>query len=118
MPLYVLRRAHTCSMKCTAYSSAGVAAEAAWVQMEKESRFEDSQSYHDDSLKKQPPVDEKMSNKEDNEIHSPARNIIGCALAPSLHADKAMSKHPPTLKTTLVGFQQPKFCKFGNLQGG
>lgn len=50
--------------------------------------------------RRKPPVDEKVSHKDDSKIHNPARKSTASAPAPSVDADKAPKKHPPTLKRT------------------
>lgn len=46
--------------------------------------------------RQKPPVDEKASHKDDSKIQNPARKST--ASAPSDDADKAVKKHPPTVK--------------------
>ncbi|KAG8057422.1 hypothetical protein GUJ93_ZPchr0002g24444 [Zizania palustris] len=48
--------------------------------------------------KRRPPVDEKVPHKDDSKIQNPARK--NTANAPSDDADKAIKKHPPTVKRT------------------
>uniref|UniRef100_A0ACD5XZT0 Uncharacterized protein n=1 Tax=Avena sativa TaxID=4498 RepID=A0ACD5XZT0_AVESA len=50
--------------------------------------------------RRKPPVDEKASHKDDSKVHNPARKSTSSAPAPSVDADKAPKKHPPTLKRT------------------
>jgi hypothetical protein len=48
--------------------------------------------------RRKPPVNEKASYKDDSKNHNPARKSTASAPAPSVDADKAPKKHPPTLK--------------------
>jgi hypothetical protein len=48
--------------------------------------------------RRKPPVDEKVSHKDDNTTQKAARK--SSASAPSEGADKAVKKHPPTVKRT------------------
>lgn len=48
--------------------------------------------------RRKPPVDEKVQHKDDSKLQNPAKKTT--ANAPSDDADKAMKKHPPTVKRT------------------
>jgi hypothetical protein len=48
--------------------------------------------------RRKPPVDEKVSHKDDNTTQKAARK--SSASAPSEDADKAVKKYPPTVKRT------------------
>lgn len=62
----------------------------------------DKKSEHRSTMtpRRKPQVDEKASHKDDIKIPNPARKSTASAPAPSVDADKAMKKHPPTVKRT------------------
>ncbi|KAF7059938.1 hypothetical protein CFC21_066775 [Triticum aestivum] len=57
--------------------------------------------------RRKPPVNEKVTHKDDSKIHNPARKSTSSAPAPPVDADKAPKKHPPTLKRTSGGLSNP-----------
>ncbi|VAI34676.1 unnamed protein product [Triticum turgidum subsp. durum] len=57
--------------------------------------------------RRKPPVNEKVSHKDDSKIHNPARKSTSSAPAPPVDADKVPKKHPPTLKRTSGGLSNP-----------
>ena len=62
--------------------------------------------------RRKPPVNEKVSHKDDSKIHNPARKSTSSAPAPPVDADKVPKKHPPTLKRTSAGLSNPNVTNF------